>query len=51
MTANLEKNASRWLRATDRLLFDEEYADSERLPRRFVAELREPCSGTRGSDH
>lgn len=43
--ANLEKTASRWLQPTDRLLFDEAYTDSERLPRRFTAELRDDEQG------
>lgn len=43
--ANLEKTASRWLQPTDRLLFDEAYKDSERLPRSFTAELRNDDQG------
>jgi NTP pyrophosphatase (non-canonical NTP hydrolase) len=43
--ANLEKTASRWLQPTDRLLFDEAYTDSERLPRSFTAELRNDDKG------
>jgi NTP pyrophosphatase (non-canonical NTP hydrolase) len=43
--ANLEKTTSRWLQPADQSLFDEPYPDSERLPRRFVAELRDDKQG------
>ncbi len=43
--ANLEKTASRWLQSTDQVLFDESYPESERLPRQFVAELRDEQHG------
>lgn len=38
--ANLRKTASRWLQPAGQEPFDYTYPDSERLPRRFVAELR-----------
>ncbi len=51
--ANLEKVANRWLPPDRRMvpssspdLFDDEFPQSEQLPRRFVAEVRE--SGARG---
>jgi hypothetical protein len=43
--ANLEKTASRWLQPTEQALFDETYSESERLPRRFTAELRDDDKG------
>jgi len=43
--ANLGKTASRWLQPTNQVLFDELYPESERLPRRFVAELRDDENG------
>jgi NTP pyrophosphatase (non-canonical NTP hydrolase) len=39
--ANLAKTHSRWLHPTEAPLFDEGRPDSERLPRTFVAELRD----------
>ncbi len=43
--ANLEKTAARWLQPTEQALFDETYSESERLPRRFTAELRDDDQG------
>lgn len=43
--ANLEKTASRWLQPADPVSFDDSYPESERLPRRFVAELRDDQHG------
>jgi NTP pyrophosphatase (non-canonical NTP hydrolase) len=43
--ANLKKTASRWLQPTDQALFDELYPEGERLPRRFIAELRDNGHG------
>lgn len=38
---NLKKTASRWLGSAEHNLFDEERSGNERLPRTFVAELRD----------
>ena len=44
--ANLEKTSSRWLEHKKTPLFDDSRPEHERLPRRFVAELRDVDDGT-----